>query len=143
MKNDCINFTGFINNDGYGIKQVKFKDGKWRAKGAHRVAYCEHNKIPIDDINGMVILHLCDNPACVNPEHLCLGTQQDNVADMYNKGRSYSRVGESNPNSKLTQSIANLIREDYKTTGSYSKLASKYGVGRSTIARVIQGKIFI
>lgn len=140
---NCIIFDGFKNKDGYGIKQVKFKDGKWRAKGAHRIAYCKHHNIPIDDIDGLVILHKCDNPPCINPQHLVLGTQQDNVADMYAKGRSYSRLGSCNPNAKLTYELAEMIRSDYLTIKSYSKLASKYGVGKSTISRVIKGEIFV
>jgi hypothetical protein len=139
---DCILFSGFRNKDGYGIKQVKFKDGKWRPKGAHRISYCEYHGITIDEINGKVILHTCDNPPCINPEHLVLGTQSENVADMYLKGRSYCRTGSSNPNAKLNQTIADSIRADYLITKSYSKLADKYGVGRSTISRVIRGVIF-
>jgi hypothetical protein len=56
----------------------------------HRLAYCEAHAIDIEDIVGQVVMHTCDNPACINPEHLRLGTQADNLADMLSKGRHAS-----------------------------------------------------
>lgn len=72
----CWIWTGPTNNHGYG----RFGGSRY----AHRVSYqLAHGPIP----PGMVVLHRCDNPPCVNPDHLSLGTQRDNVRDMVTKGR--------------------------------------------------------
>ena len=57
--------------------------------GAHRIAYILHHDIALADIDGLDILHSCDNPPCVNPAHLLLGTQKTNTRDMANKGRAW------------------------------------------------------
>ena len=75
----CWEFTGPRANYGYG--KVGFADGM---RAAHRISWEHHNgPIPV----GMLVLHRCDNPPCVNPEHLWIGTQADNMRDMVAKGR--------------------------------------------------------
>lgn len=69
---------------GYGVVTVKGHDGKWKAMGAHRAAW-EVTNGPIP--KGLCVLHTCDNPPCVNPSHLKLGTVQENNADKVLKGR--------------------------------------------------------
>ena len=79
---ECWIWTAYTKTDGYG--QFKF-DGKMR--GAHRMAWLLTNgEIP----DGMLVCHTCDNPSCVNPNHLFLGTNQDNADDKMNKGRHAS-----------------------------------------------------
>lgn len=107
---------------------------------AHRAAY-EIYKGPIPD--GMVVCHKCDVPACVNPDHLFLGTQSDNLKDMSDKGRRWKPEwhGETHPRSKLTDDMVRQIRMERDATGaSLSTLAKKYGVVHSTIAVVIRGE---
>jgi hypothetical protein len=96
---------------------------------AHRIAYMVfHGGIP----DGMSVLHRCDNPSCVNPEHLFLGTQVDNVSDMHNKGRARKRVlfGSDHGNSKLDEDKVRQIRA---SSASDSKIAQQYGVSRATV----------
>ncbi len=54
----------------------------------HRVAYCEANGVTLEAIKGIIVRHTCDNPGCVNPDHLILGSHQDNSNDMVQRGRS-------------------------------------------------------
>lgn len=122
-------------NNGYGLFGVE-----GTMLYAHRVAWSLMNgKIP----DGMYVLHKCDNRSCCNPNHLFLGTHQDNMSDMVNKGRQsrISRPGAMNPNAKLTESQVIEIRSKYKLGGTtLKKLASEYGVSFSNISRVIRGQ---
>ena len=76
----CWEFQGGKNNLGYGM----IRDGK-QMRTAHRVSYEEHNQTKIP--SNLVVMHSCDNPCCVNPQHLSLGTRSDNTKDMMSKGR--------------------------------------------------------
>ena len=83
MPNGCHIWTGALSVKGYGCTQ---NDGK--GVRAHRVSYTIYNgQIPY----GMQVCHRCDNPPCVNPAHLFLGTQSDNEQDKLNKGRNYQK----------------------------------------------------
>lgn len=78
--NGCMEWRGAVNPDGYGvIRRVPF-----RGNLAHRASYRDYHSTPIE---GMVVRHKCDNRTCVNPAHLELGTQRDNVRDMDERGR--------------------------------------------------------
>lgn len=78
---DCWEWQGGTNNIGYGM----IRDEK-KMRTTHRVSYEEHNNTKIPRF--MCVCHTCDNPKCVNPKHLWLGTMMDNVKDMFNKGRA-------------------------------------------------------
>lgn len=135
---DCMPYQGCRTKDGYG--QVCIKG---RVVRAHRLAYCRANNLSLDDIKGLVVRHKCDNPPCCNPDHLEIGTQRDNVLDCIKRGRFKSNAGENNPRAKINTSIANEIRREYSNGGvSMGSLANKYGVGKSTIKRVIDGSIW-
>lgn len=94
---DCHEYGGYTRTVGMPYGVVKRKGKQYLA---HRWFYCEYHGIPITAIKGKVILHSCDNPKCINPKHLILGTQKDNMFDMRAKGRSDSGV--SRYNAKLT-----------------------------------------
>lgn len=85
-KDNCWEWTGFRNDNGYGYMQVYGKNIRPRKKiGAHRMSYIIHfGDIP----KGFCICHKCDNRNCVNPNHLFLGTYNDNIQDMIKKGRA-------------------------------------------------------
>ena len=109
-------------------------DGK--PKLAHRHTYEQHHgEIP----DGMVVMHSCDNPWCVNPDHLSLGTVQDNHADMVQK-RRHPR-GETNGGAKLTQEQVDQIREAYQPgVYGYKRLAADFGVTRTQIQNIVRGR---
>ncbi len=112
---------------GYGVFRYKT-----RVITAHRVAYMLY----VGDIPpNLCVLHTCDNPKCVNPAHLFLGTQQDNMADRDNKNRQVR--GERCVLSKLTESEVLSIRHFHKNGESGRQLARRYSVCHRTINRVI------
>ena len=80
---------------------------------------------------GLLVLHLCDNPGCVNPAHLYIGTNQDNTNDMIARGRAGDARGEKNGNAKLKEQQVKEIRSNKKD--SQAVLGRKYGVHRNTI----------
>lgn len=101
---------------------------------AHRLSY-EIHKGPIPD--GMYVCHSCDVTICVNPEHLFLGTQSENMRDMVKKGRHAYQKGGINNMAKLTPELVAAIRSEEPCPSH--KLADKYGVSSSTIRRVKRG----
>lgn len=104
---------------------------------AHRVSYeCFVGPIPA----GMKACHKCDTPACVNPDHLFLGTQADNMRDMDSKGRRVSLKGEDAGRAKLTAVQIEDIRSSSLTQ---VELAKKYGVNQTHISRIIRGEAWL
>jgi len=102
----------------------------------HRVSYMfRYGDIP----KGMCVCHSCDNPKCVRPSHLFLGTQRDNITDRCRKGRSSTVRGKDSPLSKLTENQVRRIRELY-FTGKYTHraLSEKYRIGKTQVARIIK-----
>jgi hypothetical protein len=94
---------------------------------AHRVSWeLHHGEIP----DGMQVCHKCDTPSCVNPDHLFLGTPQENHADMRRKGRSVPPRGERNGHAILTEAQVRAIRQDPRTA---RRIAPEYGVKEWTI----------
>ena len=134
---DCIEFQGYKNNKGYGQKR---SDGKKRY--AHRLAYCKAKKIDIKEIDGLVVMHTCDNPPCVNPEHLKLGTQQDNVDDMMKKGRhgiNPMSKGETHGCAKLTSEDVFKIREMVKFK-SQAEVARLFLISKTHVSHIVSRK---
>lgn len=104
---------------------------------AHRVSYELHvGLIP----KGIFVCHRCDNPRCVNPEHLFLGDQTQNMADMVVKGRQPRVRGSRNGNSKLTEDEVRSIRSAEGLT--HQALADKFGVGQPLITMIRNRKIW-
>ncbi len=125
----CIIWNGYKNkSNGYGMTH----DAENRSTYAHRIAW-ELANGPIPD--GLWVLHKCDNPPCVNVEHLFLGTRQDNIDDMVSKGRQ--RKGEDHHNSKLSHADIQSIRQRYETgESSQISLAKEFGVHVVTISSI-------
>lgn len=122
----CIQWTGCTDNDGYGI---------FDHRKAHRVSY-ETFVGPIPD--GLSVLHRCDNPPCLCPTHLFLGTTADNMRDKASKLRV---AGEKNPRAKLTERIVREIRTRHKIGGvKQTDLAKEFGTTPSTVHCIVKGQ---
>ena len=105
---------------------------------AHRFSWQVANASTVPE--GLVVMHSCDNPACVNPAHLSVGTHKDNQIDKANKGRSLR--GSKNPSAKLNDESVRRIRELYSGGGfTHQVLADMFGVKyKSTIGSVVRNK---
>lgn len=134
-KTGCWYWLGSTNAHGYG--QIKENGTTQRA---HRLSWQIHfGSIP----EGMLVCHSCDVRRCVAPAHLFLGSVQDNMSDMTNKGRRSAQRGEEAHKAKLTQEQANEIRRRHTDEQlSSRKLAKIYGIHFTNILRIIQGKSY-
>jgi hypothetical protein len=124
----CWVWTANALPSGYGLIRVSREDG---IRVAHRVSWLLHRG-PIPP--GMRVCHRCDNPPCVNPDHLFLGTPKDNTRDMLMKGRH--AYGRRLPQSKLTPEAVAEIRASPESSSS---ICRRYGVTDSTIRYVRRG----
>ena len=126
----CWLWTGAIDKDGYGHIAVYSKKVK-----AHRLSV----KLSGRDIAGKVVRHRCDNPGCVNPDHLLTGTQADNVRDMYDRKRNGHISGEKHHRAKLTDVDVADIRSVavMGVGGNIKSLAKRYGVNDNTIRALV------
>ncbi len=135
MKN-CINFEGGKRKSGYGYAQFM-----GRQFLAHRLAFALNEMVHPDALKGIVIRHKCDNPSCINVEHLEQGSTRDNMNDMNERGRRVR--GELVGNSKLTALQICEIKAAYvprSVQANQYALAKRYGVTQSEISHIISGK---
>ena len=127
--------------------------GKFRLRGAHRVSW-ELANGPIPD--GLCVLHRCDNPPCVRPDHLWIGTKKDNIRDAMSKGRNVpppvmrgidhparyrgvTTIGSRNSQSKLTEAVIPEIRTRVASGESRRSIARSLGVHHSVISGIVRG----
>lgn len=129
---ECWEWQGQRSARGYG----RFKHKNKIIFHSHRVSYELHTG-PISD--GLWVLHKCDNPPCVNPNHLFLGTHQDNMDDMIAKGRKAILQGESHPRAKLTNPDIIEIRSLDASGLSYPEIGKRYGVSGHQIGLIVRG----
>lgn len=127
----CWPWTATQDRDGYGVIDIDKKQHR-----VHRLMYF----MSFGPFNSsLYVCHRCDVPSCVNPAHLFLGTNDDNMADMVSKGRQAR--GEGQADAKLTNNLVQNVRADYET-GRYTmaELAERYDLGRSTVGRIVRGE---
>lgn len=118
-------------NGGYGALRYQGRNER-----AHRVAYAHANGLALPDIDGKVIMHTCDNPPCINPRHLVEGTHQDNMSDMFAKGRRQAAIGERASKTKLTSEQVLDIRRRCARGESDRKISADYPVQYSAIRAI-------
>lgn len=128
--NGCREWTGYCDPEfGYGSVAV---DG--RMEKAHRMSWVVANGRPAPP--GKVVRHKCDNPPCIEPSHLVLGTQAENVADMFVRKRA-DRNAEQNNSARLTWDSVRAIRAFHDEGASVRDLSSRFSVSKSQIRNVI------
>ncbi len=129
----CWIWVGSKTSDGYA--KIWFEGKMCRA---NRVSY----ETFIGPTNDLHVCHHCDNPLCVRPDHLFLGTDADNVKDKCSKGRASggSMPGDKHPGHVLTTDQVEEIRSTEVVRGTVTLLAKKFGVDKTTISRILRGK---
>lgn len=131
---ECWNWTSCILH-GYGW----FTTGHGRARGAHRIAW-ELAVGPIPD--GLFVCHRCDNRACVNPGHLFLGTNADNMRDMREKGRRKGRGGKKGTAHCMAKLTDSQVLEIRGSDGTQAAVAAAYGVSQALVHLIRHRKIW-
>jgi hypothetical protein len=133
VRNDrtgCLNWTGCQNKDGYGLVCYLGK-----TQVLHRLWYREYVG-PIAE--GLCVCHSCDNPSCVEPSHLFLGTSLENNDDKVSKRRH--AFGEKGGRAKLTEDQVRAIRLEYEKGERQVDLAKRYGVHQTQISLIVTRK---
>ena len=130
---NCWEWGGYKEINGYGRICINRKRYL-----THRLSFkLKYGKIP----NGLCVLHHCDNPSCVRPDHLFLGTIADNNKDSMLKGRKVHLIGETNGRSKLIKENIPLIRKLYNCGNiTQAELGRKFNVCLSTIGYIVNNK---
>lgn len=132
--NDCFEYQGFRNTQGYGRLNRTY---------THRLSW-EMVNGPIPE--GLCVLHKCDNPPCVNPDHLFLGTRADNMKDMWSKGRGRtvgaSLPGEKHPMAIMTDAKVISMRSDRSNGVPLLELSERYGVAVPTVSMICSRKLW-
>lgn len=133
----CWPWNGARNAHGYGFLSTY---------GQHRGNVLAHREVARFDgqeVEGRVVMHACDNPACCNPSHLLEATQAENLADMKTKGRqrNVGQPGESNPNAIADEQMVREIRGKYAVGGiSQQAIADYFGVTRAMVCDIVRRK---
>jgi hypothetical protein len=137
-KDECWEWLGRVDDEGRGLFD-------WQAEDIMLASMASYTFFvgPIPRRNGrrLCVCHSCDNPLCVNPFHLWIGTQKQNIHDMMAKGREnmyYDRRGERNPKAKLDQRIVEYIRSEHRRGHrSLSELARRFNVSVSAVWDIV------
>jgi hypothetical protein len=134
----CWEYQGHLQS-GYGVLTVyvSHKAPKKRKLRAHRLSYALHNGI---DPAKLCVCHSCDNPSCINPKHLFLGTHNENMKDMAVKGRASAQIGEANPASKLSSDSVKDIVEAIIAGRGNKDIAEGVGVSDGQVSCIRLGK---
>lgn len=132
-KTPCWKWTGCLDYYGYGV--IKFNG---RNCSAHRYSAIIHHGHPGSE--KLLACHKCDNPACVNPEHIYWGTHKRNTLDMIERGRAFHPRGEATHNATLTNEKVLEIRRLRAVNTPYQKIAEIVGASKTSVMAVARGR---
>lgn len=128
----CLLWLGSVNKQGYGRVRVE-----GIVVRAHRASYELHKgKIP----EGLFVCHTCDNPSCINPNHLYAGTRRQNTDDAVNRNRFKPRKGEENSTAALSNEQA---MEVFLAIGSQRQIAKRFGISQTGVSYIKRGKRYL
>jgi HNH endonuclease len=140
----CWLWTGFRDVNGYGHLRIgRYQEGQVTAQRASWIVHFG----PIPD--GLYVLHKCDVPWCVRPDHLYLGTQKQNLQDMAARGRHWLQgrghlvAGDKGANARLTWPVVDAIREAHANGESRVSLARYYGVTPNNIGLIVRNRTWV
>lgn len=142
-RNGCWNWTGAVNNSGYGTLSYQ-----GRAATAHRVAafltgLVDTPAAPKDRKGTGFILHQCDNRRCCNPKHMRTGTYSENQLEAYGRKRRRAYRGETHANAKQTANSVALIKDLYAHGISQAAIAALLQVSQSSISKILLGVAYV
>jgi len=128
---NCWNWIAGKDKDGYGLFKLNGKSIR-----SHRFSYYVYNNF-IDQ--SLMVLHICDNPSCVNPDHLKQGTAQDNITDMDNKNRRNMKSGARKTSHLSEDDIINMRQMCLNKDYSYSQIGKLYNISITEVSRIARG----
>jgi hypothetical protein len=135
----CWLWTGLTDKDGYGrIFNLALRRSERAPRTAYRLTY---GQIP----EGLLVCHHCDNPRCVRPDHLFLGTWRDNLMDAMSKGRKHQPIlyGEQSSSHRLTWALIDEIRQKYKNGVTQPELAIMYSIKSvGNVSLIVNNKLW-
>lgn len=133
----CWEWSGTSNAKGYGLVHLKRRSWPESTVSLHRLIY----EICVEQIpEGFHVLHRCDNPSCLRPDHLFIGSNLDNIADKMAKGRHRSPRGEMHGMAKMNSITVRMIRSRAAAGESYSSIARDIGFSSTQVSAVARGK---
>jgi HNH endonuclease len=133
IENECWIWCGYIAKHGYGVSTYRSKSTL-----VHRLSWILFRGNLVKDLD---VCHHCDNPKCVNPDHLFLGTAKDNIKDCFNKKRK-SHVGEKHPGAKLTEKDVLEIFELRKNGWTHQKISDRFKIRQGTVSQILYRRIW-
>ena len=131
-RSGCLEYQGCLDKDGYGVKTIGGK--QWRLP--RLVWIIAYGSIP----DGKIICHHCDNPSCVNVQHLFVGTHKENNLDMFKKGRANRLSLEKHPHSKLKNQQVKAIRNLYKSGFTMTRISKMFGISIQNTSEIVHRK---
>lgn len=147
---DCTDHGRVGNAGGYAACYA----GKGKYSMLHRVAYANSAGVTLDDIKGRVVRHKCDNPRCVNPDHLEIGSSSDNMKDCVCRGRHVNNLtnlshtlnrkrGEEQANSRWSAEDIVAMRLAYAAGEKQTHIAQRYGCRQTDVSRIVNRKVWV
>ncbi|WP_075644806.1 HNH endonuclease [Burkholderia humptydooensis] len=132
----CVEAPGAKDKKGYGRKWFN-----GRVVRAHRLAYCLANGVDLESIRDLMVRHSCDNPPCINPEHLLLGTVQDNTNDREHRGRNRPQAAWEASKKVRDSDVEEIKRLYVKGSKEFGQrqLAERFGVTQPQISKILRG----